>query len=130
MHPWAFSRCVFGVSKKPPHTHSKGWVAPHRGCYDDALRIKRNEVELCVHDPLGGGFSPPAVKALHKRDKRARVYDRTNYTGRTKMSFRSHHAQRISLAAVKGDGDMVATAALRLKSKLDLVLRGVNPPGA
>ena len=35
-----------------------------------------------------------------------------------------------TLAAVKGDGDMVATAALRLKSKLDLVLRGMNPPGA
>ena len=58
------------------------------------------------------------------------MHDRTNYTSRARISFRSHHAQRISLAVVKGEGDMVATAALRLKSKLDVQLRGANPPGA
>ena len=47
-------------------------------CYDDALRVKRNEVELCAHDSLGGGFSPLAVKAMHKCAKKARVHDRTN----------------------------------------------------
>ena len=83
---------------------------------------------MCVHDPLGGGFSPPAVKALHKRAKKARVHDRTNYTCRRKTSFVAYHAQRISLGVVKGEGEIVATAVLR--EKTDQLLRDMTHPGA
>ena len=114
------------------HKTGKGWVKQRDGCcYKDALLNKKNEVEVILHETLGGGFSPPALAALHRNSKTARAgTDRTKYTCPRPISYMTHHAQRISLAAVKGEGDMVATAALRLKSRLDLVLRGVNPPGA
>ena len=119
-----------GRASDPPFDHAtgKGWVAPHRGLYDDALRVKRNEAELCLHDPLGGGFSPPAVKALHKRAKKARVRDRTNYTCRNKTSFAAFHGQRVSLNVVKGEGEIVATAVSR--EKANQLLRDMTPPGA
>ena len=119
-----------GRASDPPFDHAtgKGWVAPHRGFYDDASRVKRNEVELCLHDPLGGGFSPPAVKALHKRAKKARGHDRTNYPCRHKTSFTAYHGQRVSLNVVKGEGEIVATAVLR--EKTDHLQRDMTPPGA
>ena len=100
----------------------------HRGFYDDALRVKRNEAELCLHDPLGGGFSPPAVKALHKRAKKARVRDRTNYTCRRKTSFAAFHGQRVSLGVVKGEGETVEAAVAR--EKASQLLRDMTPQGA
>ena len=65
---------------------------------------------------------------MHKCAKKARVHDRTNYTGRVKKNFVPHHGQRVSLAVVKGEGDIVAAIALRLKS--DQVLRDMIPLGA
>ena len=52
--------------------------------------------------------------------KKARVHDRTYYTGRVKKNFVPHHAQRVSLAIVKGEGDIVAAVANRRKN-------GFNP---
>jgi len=99
-----------------------------RGLYDDAIRVKRNEFELCAHESLGGVFSPPAVKALHKHSRKARVQDRNYYTGRVKKNFVPFHTQRVSLAIVKGEGDIVAAVANRLKA--DQVLRDMIPLGA
>ena len=84
-----------GRASDPPFCHKtgKGWVEPHRGFYDDAIRVKRNKFELCAHESLGGGFSPPAVKAMHKHAKKARVHDRTYYTGRVKKNFVPFHTQ-------------------------------------
>ena len=56
------------------------------------------------------------------------VYDRTYYTGRVRKNFVPHHAQRVSLAVVKGEGDLVAAVANRLKA--DQVLRDMTPLGA
>ena len=47
------------------HTTGKGWVKQRDGCYKDALLNKKNEVQVILHETLGGGFSPPAVAALH-----------------------------------------------------------------
>ena len=120
-----------GRASDPPFCHKtgKGWVAPHRGCYDDAIRVKRNEFELCAHESLGGGFSPPAVKAMHKHAKKARVHDRTYYTGRVKKNFVPQHTQRVSIAIVKGEGDIVAAVANRLKAE-QVIRDSLNPRGA
>ena len=40
-----------------------------------------------------------------------------------------HHAQRISLAVVKGEGESVKAAADRLKAE-QVVRDSLNPPGA
>ena len=32
-----------------------------KGAYHDALFVKRNRVDLLLHEDLGGGFSPPAA---------------------------------------------------------------------
>ena len=65
------------------HATGKGWVAQRDGCYRDALLVKKNEVEIALHEALGGGFSPPAVAALHRNSKVARTgLDRTKYTTR------------------------------------------------
>ena len=111
------------------HKTGRGWVEPHRGLYDDAIRVKRNEFELCVHESFGGGFSPPAVKALYRHAKKAKVHDRTYYTGRVHKNFIPHHTQRISLAVVKGEGDSVAAAANRLKAE-QVIRDSLNPLGA
>ena len=111
------------------HKAGKGWVEPHRGFYDDAIRVKRNDFVLCLYESFGGGFSPPAVKALHRHAKQAKVHDRTVYTSRVHKNFIPHHAQRISLAVVKGEGESVKAAADRLKAE-QVVRDSLNPPGA
>ena len=77
----------------------------HRGFYHDALFTKRNEVDVILHENLGGGFAPPSVAAMYKYSKKARLgLDRTKYTSRRPISFMTHHTQRISLAVVKAEG--------------------------
>ena len=56
------------------------------------------------------------------------MHDRTYYTGRVKKNFVPHHTQRVSLAIVKGEGDIVAAVANRLKA--DQVIRDMTPLGA
>ena len=87
------------------HTTGKGWVPAHCGFYHDALFTKRNEVDVILHENLGGGFAPPSVAAMYKYSKKARLgLDRTKYTSRRPISFMTHHTQRISLAVVKAEG--------------------------
>ena len=120
-----------GRASDPPFCHKtgKGWVEPHRGDYDDAIRVKRNDFELCLHESFGGGFSPPAVKALHRHAKKAKQHDRTYYTGRVPKNFIPHHTQRASLAVVKGEGEIVDAIASRLKAD-QVIQDSLNPPGA
>ena len=75
-----------------------------------------------IYPTRGGG------RALHKRAKKAGVHDRTSYTCRRKTPFVAFHAQRVSLAVVKGEGEIVATAVLR--EKTDQLQRDMTPPGA
>ena len=48
--------------------------------------------------------------------KKAKLHDRTDYTGRVPKNFVPHHAQRASLAVVKGEGEIVDAIASRLKA--------------
>ena len=84
------------------HKTGTGWVEPHRGFYDDAIRVKRNDFVLCLYESFGGGFSPPAVKALHRHAKQAKVHDRTVYT--SARSTRTSSRTTLSASPVtKGD---------------------------
>ena len=67
-------------------------------------------LEIAQHEPLGGGFSPPAVAALHRNSKVARAgLDRTKYTSPRPISYMAHHSQRISLGIVKADSSAIHT---------------------
>ena len=70
----------------------------------------------------------PTIELPEKCAKKARVHYRTNYTGRVKKNFVPFHTQRVSLAIVKGEGDIVAAVANRLKA--DQVVRDMTPLGA
>ena len=75
------------------HKTGKGWVAQRDGCYVDVLANKKNEVEIIIHEPLGGGFSPPALAALHRNSKTARAgTDRTKYTCPRPISYYTHYS--------------------------------------
>ena len=101
------------------HKTGKGWVAQRDGCYVDALTNKKNEVEIIIHEPLGGGFSPPALAALHRNSKTARAgTDRTKYTCPRPISYMTHHAQRISLGIVRAEARAYLDALARRKSDL------------
>ena len=43
------------VERKAKASYVKG----KKGAYHDALFVKRNRVDLLLHEDLGGGFSPP-----------------------------------------------------------------------
>ena len=66
-----------------------------------------------------GGFSPPALAALHRNSKTARAgTDRTKYTCPRPISYMSHHAQRISLGIVRAEARAYLDALARHKSDL------------
>ena len=68
------------------HSTGKGWVKQHDGCYRDALLNK-----VILHESLGGGFSPPAVAAMHRNSKMARAgLDRTKYSCPRPISYFTH----------------------------------------
>ena len=69
------------------HKTSKGWVKGKRGDYHgDALFVKRNRVEVILHEDIGGGFSPPAHKIRRLgRKSREHGVDRTSYKGDCKI---------------------------------------------
>ena len=91
----------------------------HDGHYCDALKNKKNEVEIILHESMGGGFSTPAVAALHRNSKAARAgLDRTKYTCPRPISYYTHHSQRISLGITKEDAR--ATHGETSKRKADL----------
>ena len=77
-----------------------------RGLYDDALYAKRSVVDIILHETqtVGGGFSPPAVAKMHRLSRAAASgVDRTRYTSKRQISFKSHHTQRMSLGIVKAE---------------------------
>ena len=86
------------------HKTGKGWVKGRRGCYADAL-LKKNKVDILVHEDLGGGFCPVGAKKMRKMGREAARtgVDRTKYTHRyrRRLSYVQHHTQRISLAIVR-----------------------------
>ena len=64
-----------------------------KGAYHDALFVKRNRVDLLLHEDLGGGFSPPAAHKIRRLGPKSREHevDRTPYKGDRKISFVIYH---------------------------------------
>ena len=86
------------------HTTGQGYVKSQRGHYHDGIFTKRNKFNLLLHETFGGGFSPPAVAKINRLARKAQRsgVDRTAYPPHSRLSFVSHHAERISIASVKG----------------------------
>ena len=59
------------------HKTGKGWVKGKRGDYHDALFVKRNRVEVLLHEDIGGGFSPPAAHKIRRLGRNPRSVDLT-----------------------------------------------------
>ena len=101
------------------HRTGHGWVRERRGLYYDALYVKRGVVDLVLHETIGGGFSPPAVAKMHRLSRSAASgVDRTRYTSKRHISYKSHHTQRISLGIVKSDGRAILDSFSRLSASL------------
>lgn len=92
--------------------------------YDDALTTKRHKVDLLLHETLGGGFSPPCVNVLYTLHKKSREgVDRTRYVGRRHLSFKVHHASRISIACVKHNAKGIKREAAIVASRMSVAAR-------
>ena len=99
-------------------------MAARKGVYDDAINVKRHQFDLLLHETLGGGFSPPSLKQLHKLAKKAgEGVDRTRYTARRHISFKVHHATRISVACVKYNSRGIKREVGRLAASPRVVAR-------
>ena len=86
------------------HKTGKGYVAPHKGHYHDALYVKRLRVIMLLVEATGG-ISPAAcahISMLARRSRGRGATDRTRYGG-TRISTKSfyvHHSQMLAKAAV------------------------------
>ena len=92
-----------------------GAVAYHEGAYHDAIHVKRNTVDLRLHN-LFGGFGPGAAKALHMLSRRP--VDRTDYESRTAAKFKPYWGQRISAAIVIADAKRCLKRVSRMRSEV------------
>jgi len=81
------------------HTTGQGYVKSQRGHYHDGIFCKRNKFNLLLHETFGGGFSTPAVAKINRLARKAQRsgVDRTAYPPHSRLSFVSHHAERISI---------------------------------
>ena len=93
-----------------------GAVAAHKGDYHDAIHVKRNTVELRLHNVFGG-FNRGATRALHALSKRAT--DRTAYESWAAPEFQPYWGQRISASIVMTDAKrcLHALSAMRAKAR-------------
>ena len=110
------------TDKPMDHATGRGWLAPRKGDYYDALVVKRSRVIAAVIESTGGQSRPLSkqVRQLAKRTKGKGAVDRTNYglTRRSTRSFEMHHKQRISLAAVMADAKAIRRRLLVKKQQL------------
>ena len=94
--------------------------------YHDGIFTKRNKFNLLLHETFGGGFSPPAVAKINRlarkrqgqRKAQRSGVDRTAYPPHSRLSFVSHHAERISIASVKGVNRAILDRRAKLASEL------------
>ena len=105
------------------HKTGKGWVAGHRGHYDDALRVKKNIVCILLHE-TSSGFSPPSATKIRRMGRAALSgVDRTPYTTRhKKKSFVTYHTQRISKNIVHCDATATLEKISGVKARLSNIL--------
>ena len=99
------------------HKTGKGYVKGKKGAYHDALFVKRNRVDLLLHEDLGGGFSPPAAHKIRRLGRKSREHgvDRTPYKGDRKISFVSYHTRAISMNIVRATAWTLHDAAQKAK---------------
>ena len=100
------------------HRTGRGWVRQQKGCYHDAVYVKRSAVDVLLHETLGGGFSPPAVARMRRQARAAKSVDRTHYTTRGRLSYLSHHTQRLSLSVVKANSRGIIDSYRKLSASL------------
>ena len=107
------------------------------GCYDDAIRVKRNEMRLVIHN-IFGGLNKEGAKLFALYKARARHgADRTDYVAtdagaRDGCAFGPHWAQLLSVAVVKGDARRALQAVDKcrddcLQASMRRVLAGPCP---
>ena len=110
------------------HKTGKGWVKGKRGDYHDALFVKRNRVEVLLHEDIGGGFSPPAAHKIRRLGRKSRAHgvDRTSYKGDCKISFVSYHTRAISMNIVRAVAWTLHDAAQKAKGRLGTDFRLVQ----
>ena len=109
---------LFARSKA--HVCTQSFARTTRSHYHDGIFGKRNKFNLLLHETFGGGFSPPAVakiNCLARKAQRSGV-DRTAYPPHSRLSFVSHHAERISIASVKGVNRAILDRRAKLASEL------------
>ena len=110
-----------GLPSDKPFNHGdgKGYVAPVKGLYDDALVKKKHKLDFVVHE-TSSGFSPPAVARMRRFGRKAASgVDRTKYPRRCcarHYSFVPHHTQRISVAIVRADAQGILKQLRRLRA--------------
>ena len=82
--------------------------------------VKRNRVDLLLHEDLGGGFSPPAAHKIRRLGRKSREHevDRTPYKGDRKISFVSYHTRAISMNIVRATAWTLHDAAQKAKGRL------------
>ena len=102
------------------HGTGRGWVRARRGHYHDAVHVERSATEIILHETLGGGFSPPAVARMRRQARvlPSKSVDRTGYTTRGRLSYLSHHTQRMSLSVVKADSRGILDSCRKLSASL------------
>ena len=75
-----------------------------------------------LHEALGGGFSPPAVAALHRNSKVARAGARPHQvhllTSPRPISYMTHHSQHISAGIVKAHSSAIHHEICKHKAEL------------
>ena len=112
------------------HTTGQGYVKSQRGHYHDGIFTKRNKFNLLLHETFGGGFSPPAVAKINRLARKAQRsgVDRTAYPPHSRLSFVSHHAERISIAS--GEGGEPCHPRSPCKARFRALTPRVGPLGA
>ena len=90
-----------------------------KGDYHDALFVKRNRVEVLLHEDLGGGFSPPGAHKIRRLGRKSKEYgvDRTSYKGDRKTSFVSYHSRAIFMNIVRAVAWTLHDAAQKARGR-------------
>ena len=124
-----YSKLTYGLKQRGSprdrpfdHKSGKGYVAPHKGHYHDALYVKKLRVVMLLIEALGG-IAPPArahIAKLARRSEGRGATDRTKYGG-TRISTKSfyvHHSQMMVKAAVMHDAKAILKQVTCLKQRV------------
>ena len=112
-----------GRPSDPPfdHTSGAGYVAPHTGVYDDAIRVKNNSVQLAIISVFGAfGRQSQRLLKFYARRATSKKYgrDATRYSRyRRTTSYLSHHMQCLSTGIVMADAARILENVAVIKQR-------------